>query len=294
MKKTLGVIAVSETTAATGLITWWRLHGSIDLDELSEAWRSVGLDAEDLPGHTSTAVALRRALGKLFVKAHVDLQRIAATKTRPGGFAVVQMSQVDAGDAIQDPHFETLLKVWLDDGIVHVSSTRRTTEGETLQLRRMVWDAFQEELQKADAHDLSPWLVRRVGAVNGVRLREGGGVYFVPETQAARWRKVAAVLEGVSDSSVYEIPALRSDRAVSAIIDALVSEAQQEVTQMNADLDQASLGARALSSRTDSCASLILKVAEYEKLLGAKTGDLHKAMSALQARLIEARLVAEE
>ena len=292
--KQSGVIAVSETTASTGLISWWRLRGSIDRQELLEAWSDAGFDAADLPRHLGASVALRRALGQLFVKADVDLQRISATENRPGGFAVVQVSQVDDGDAIQDAHFETLLKVWLEDGIVHVSSTRRTEAEEVLKLRKMVWDAFQAELQKVDAHDLSSWLVRQVEAVNGVRLREGGGVYFVPETQTATWRKVAAVLESVSSSSVYEIPALRSDRAVSAIIDALIAEAQQEISRMNETLDQISLGQRALSSREKACSDLIRKVAEYEKLLGVKVGDLHEAMSALQARLIEEKLVTEE
>jgi len=291
MAKKLAVVAVSEMSRSAGLITWWRLGGDVDLDSLASAWRSAGLPASALPSQASPTVALRRALDRLFVKPSKDiaLQRIAPKGGSIGGFAVFQISQEDSEDRLQDPVFSTQFKVWLEDGVVHAACGRASN----VELRRTVWKAFQEEQQKVSAHDLSTWLVRRVEDVGAVRLREGGGVYFVPDTRVEDWRTVADVFEEVSASTIYEIPAMRSSRAVSAILDALVAEAQQEAAKMNGELDQAALGERAITSRQESCKALISKVRDYEKLLDTKIESLHTTLSVLQARLIEASMVAE-
>jgi hypothetical protein len=291
MAKNAEVIAISEMSKSAGLITWWKLGGEIDLDSLAAAWRTAGLSEEALPLQSSPTVALRRALERLFVKPNqgVDLQRIAPKGRSPGGFAVVRFSQEDSEDALQDLVFNTKFKVWLEDGIVNVACNERSKD----ELRRAIWQAFQEEQQKVSAHDLSAWLVRRVEAVGAVRLREGGGVYFVPDTRVQVWRTIAAVFESVSTSTIYEIPAMRSSRAVTAILDALVAEAQHEAARMNGELDQAALGERAIASRQESCKALLSKVAEYEKLLGTKMEALHGMLGVLQSRLIEAALVAE-
>lgn len=291
MTKQSDLIAVPELSISTGVITWWRLSGEVDLDLFSGAWLSASLDKKDLPAQASPTVALRRALDRLFVKADksVGIHRIAPKNGSLGGFVVFRVSQEDVGEKVQDLSFSSQFKVWLEDDVVHVSCGKSSEKA----LRRTIWKAFQEELQKVDAHDLSSWLVRRVEAVGAVRLREGGGVYFVPETRVSEWRMIVSVLEDATESSIYEIPAMRSSRATSAILDALISETQQEVARMTSELDSDALGNRAIAARQQSCSALISKVSEYEKLLGTKVETLHTNLSVLQARLIEASMVSD-
>jgi hypothetical protein len=123
-------------------------------------------------------------------------------------------------------------------------------------------------------------------------LRETGGFYFVPRDKAGLWRVFTGVVHAVSRHRVYEIPAMRSDEAVAAILAALESEAAAEAKALEDELCKGEVTARTCTSRLAKCRDLAAKVASYEQLLGANLDVLRERLGHLDAGLAEAALSA--
>jgi len=274
------LVAVSEMTKSAGLITWWRLSGSVSLETLANRWQG---DQKLLPNPVSDSVALHRAMR------HYEARDVFLDKMpRMTGYAVVHVRHSKPGPlgVPQDPVYETRLKVWIDK--------QEQLQCTDLSELKPLYARYQECAQRLEAVELSTWLIKMADHYKSVRLRDGGGIYFVPETHVDAWRHVAQLIEHASQSTIYEVPAVRSEKAVEAILAAVVSEATSQVesiSKMLGDSDESPLGRRALISRQKACSDILSKVAHYESLLGTRLTDLRGMIKALEGRLVEALLV---
>jgi len=146
------------------------------------------------------------------------------------------------------------------------------------------------ELEPAD---LSAWFISRAKKSQAISLRDTGGIYFVPAQGHADWTRFGEVIKSVSSHRIFEIPAVKNDKAVEAILDALKSEAQQQIEQIEEALDEDKLGVRALRSRAERCLDMEKKLTSYERLLDVSAEDIRESLEALQARIVSASIVAE-
>lgn len=280
MKKQSSLVVVPDADKGTaGLITWWKLVDS-DAERLRKRWtQDVGWSEKFLPDPPTAGVALRRALKLLYENATTRVQ------TCPGGtYAIVNVSYEDDDDKRKNPVFETSFKVWQHDGELHYSNCDDTK-------RRTIWKAYQTEFQCLSSRDLSSWLVGLADQAGAVRLRESGGIYFIPSTHVSWWESVSSAVEAASaNNCVYAVPALKTESAVRAILSALETEARAAVDQMQADLDERGAGKRALASRREACAALVAKVSSYEQLLGKKLTDLTGLIRRMDSKIAEVML----
>ncbi|KKN38749.1 hypothetical protein LCGC14_0750120, partial [marine sediment metagenome] len=271
-----GIVAVTESMETAGCIVWWRLSGSTDGYALRQAWEDAGLPEDLVPELPSAEKALRRA-----VIEQRERRRLVRPLEGTKGWAVVD--EAASGD---DLDYSVRLKVTLNK-IGHVSIEPEGAVGSD-----EIKAAYQRHLAQLAQTDISTWLVRLAARVRAVALRDTGGVYFIPREQVAQWRRMAGALGAASASRVFEVPALKSDEAIEAVLDAVAREAETAAEVMEEELAKENLGERALRTRTERCGAIEEKLSTYEKLLGTSLDALHDRLEVLQAGLATAALAA--
>lgn len=278
MAKTVNVVAITEAMQEAGAIVWWRLSGDVPADTLRAAMVEAGFGEEQAPDNPTVPTALRRTLMELR-----NRDRLVIPRNNGKGWAVVAVK--DEGD--DDLAFDQELNVQVDAvGRLQMLPADHPLQGQ-------IKNAFDANLEHLAPEDISTWLVGMAYEAQAVPLRDGGGIYFVPKTKLADWRKLVGVLRSISQHAVYEIPALRSDEAVSAILAAIEREAETEALAMEEALADDNLGPRALHGRASRCDAVEQKVAAYEELLGTKLDSLRGRLDKLRAKIAHAAMAAQ-
>lgn len=286
------VIAVNEDSKACGLIAMWTLSGVVNIDQLASLCTSIGIKNDLLPTAPSELVALKRALKDLYPKDEI----VPLPKTR--GYVVGETRFRTVEDSEKpDAYIFNRLKVWLDSGdvlkVTVAEDGSNMTAADQSAIKRAIWAEYQRKQMEVDASDLSTWLVKVVDDLDAVRLRDSGGIYFVPQHAVNGYRALANAVESCGKSRLFEIPAMRSDKAVETVLAALTEELDSEVVRMDRQLSEGELGARALRSRRESIKDMMSKVGRYEKLLGTKLTAITEAVEAMNARIVEAILATD-
>lgn len=272
------IIAVTEQMETAGAIIWWRLSGTTAISALTTSWTGVGLDEKRLPNHPTAAAALRRTM------AEEKSPSLLARPLKDGGWALVR--EQGAG---RDLDYEVELKVWVD------AEGAGTLIFDTLGHPReeAIRDMWAAQRGVWSTEDIGAWLVRQAFHHQAVSLRDTGGFYFIPRHELHSWRNnVAALVAKASGHTFFEIPALRSEEALAAVLDALGQEATGAAQVLEQELAEAELGPRALATRREQCATLLTKLKAYEESMGLQLGTLCERVESLQAQVAAAALAA--
>lgn len=281
-----GYTVVTDLKTA-GAIIWWRLSGDTDLEALKQSWLAMGLDEKLLPDNPSKTVALSRAAAD---------QGTARRLIRPlpggKGWAIVDETPDRVNGRLT---YSTLADLRLQGGELVVvngnyDDSQKLTDKEVAQVRA----AFEGYQRRLTISDVSSWLSHLVaGELKTVSLRDTGGVYFVPADKVDTYRAIVKALCGASRHRMFEVPALKSDEAVDAILDAVLREADGQCEAMETELDTKDFGKRALQARQRSCEKLRLKVEAYEALLGRSMGQVRERIENLKASVVAAELTVD-
>ncbi len=271
----VGYTAVLDGDQTAGAIVWWRLSGGLDLETLEAAWRAEGLEEDLLPASPSPLAALRRAVNEL---------RAPARLIRPikdqAGFAVLDEYQTGG-----DFDYKKRLAVRVTDlGSLRWDYVREQEEAD------LVAAAFNKNLITLTQGDASNWLSSLMEDVRAVALRDTGGIYFVPRFSSSRWERMLCAVRSASKHVVSCVPALKTEEAQTAFLDALSQEAERHVEAMQRELGDNSLGKRALESRITRTEDVEAKLSAYEGLLGGKLDTLRDRINSLRAQLTSAVL----
>jgi hypothetical protein len=268
------VFALDESTNAAGALVYWRLEGEVDPKELGLHWKLAGLDPDLLPSTPAPSTALARTM-----RERAEHRKLVRPLEERGSHALVR--EVVSGI---DLSYDVALRVKLD------VAGRVVIEPEDHPLGPKIRASYDHHLEVCAADDIGGWLVGLVAEVDGVAMRERGGIYFVPPTKLPLWQAMTAALRKVSNHRMFELPAVTAGSAVEAILDAISQEAEADATKMEAELLSDELGGRALASRVSKTEALEAKVTRYESLLGTKLDVLRDRLEALRANLTVAIL----
>lgn len=292
-----GVVAVDQHVPSAGAILWWRLSGRVDYDALKAAWLAAGLEEKDMPSACSPATALRRAANTLR-----EPRLLVRPLGKGSGFAIVKEMLADAYDtaerlgakpANRELEYEVQCKITLDAvGRIDVEVVGESTPA-IERMSKQVRSAYEDALGQLETEDFSNWLVRLMPRLDALSLRDTGGVYFIPPSSTERLGLVAGVLGTVTSHVINRVPAMRSEEAVSAILDALTTEADSEAAAMEKDLEDAKLGSKGYQNRIGVCDLVESKVTRYEALLGCKLDEIRERLETLRANLTVAVLKAD-
>lgn len=260
-----------------GAITFWRLSGRTTLAALCTEWIRAGLDPDQLPQASSPKAALRAALHDL------EGTRVLARPLHDRGDWVLQEEAVNEDTTAYTKRMR--VRVSVDDALVIEPAGHPDAE----RLR----EQYRENLSTLSHANMGGWLVGLVEGLNGVSLKDTGGVYFVPEYALPKWQAIVKAVETASSHSILEIPAVSTEKAAQAIAQALVAESMQCMHAIKEHLEYGDLGVRALESKQRMCRSMQSKIGEYESILGVALGRLHEQVQDLETQLVAATLAAE-
>jgi hypothetical protein len=276
------VVAVTEQMEEAGAIVLWHLNGEMHGESLKNSWASNGLNDDLLPSMPSNETALRRTAAQ-----YKEKRRLIRMLPDRSGWAVVD----EVGSEGKLSYHQVFDLKLTDSGEVEATVYDENAFNASGGIARAttIFEAAKSQL----AHnDVSFWLSHLVRRVDSISLRESGGVYFIPRNRLDEWRTFVASIRAVSSHVLYEVPALRSDEAVSAIIDSLTREAEEEAKGIETELEQGELGGRAIKTRAERCQSMSQKIASYEELLGQSLDVLRDRYEHLQANIAAAALSA--
>lgn len=283
-------ILVSEELAGmSGAQVHWKLSSTtVDHTALTAAWKKASLPMSLVPSTAEPETVLRRAVSELrkphlLVRNHKGVFVLSDERVRKEGVEYPQ-------DVSYTPRTT-----------VSMSKTGKVkVEPFDQAVYDTVNDAYQTGLGELSSADFTPWLVRLVAYCAGVSMREGGGIYFIPRAQVPTWRMIKATISSVSEHKLYMIPAMQSDEAVEAILDAIESEAAAEAARLERKLfpneegaEPEQLGLRALHSLGEEAKAVARKVGVYEALLGTRLEKFGEQMTKIKRGLTVAALKAE-
>ncbi len=271
-----GIVAVQDQVSTAGVVSFWHLSGVVRAEALQEAWAAEGLDSSHLPTLPTPRAALGRAVNE--IKERRQLVRVLED-----GWAFVSESERDG-----KLRYVQLGTVKLD--VVGRLQFSDDTPGE---IRVQVGNDYNRILFELSHQDITAWVTDQAKRLNGTALRDTGGVWYLPQAAVEEWRKIARVLRKVSGHLIYEIPALKSNEAIEAILAALSREAEDEAAAMEAQIVAGDLGSRALQTRQARATRLEQKLSSYEEALGRAMPELSVRLEGLRANLAAALLAAE-
>lgn len=148
------------------------------------------------------------------------------------------------------------------------------------------------ELQEAwDAHkclltgsQVSTSLVSlAVKYLGGVRIKDEGGVYWLPGHAVSAWDNIAAVFESAGRNSVYRMTVEMNQESIRAVKDAVVKEVSQAAGAIVEEIRNNDYGQEALDRRLSAAMALRNRVKEYELILGETLEHLHSVLDVAEA-----------
>lgn len=267
-----------------GAFVWWHLHGNLNVVKLEQYFKDAGINLP-LPKAPSAAAALRRACNDQKNKRRMA-RTLADDRT---GYAIVDEDAVKVSTSRSRLTYEPTLEVWLDkDGHLAFDPMFHSLNG-------TISDAYRRHLESVEADDTRTWLKGKLLSTTlGVALRDGGGVYFVPQQEIKLLRSVVIGIKHCSAHKIFAVPAARGEDAVEGILDAIRAESDKKIEELREALLDPKLGHRALQTKADEAKAAQVKLSRYENLLGVRHSDLGTTLSSLQAHLMEAVFRAKE
>jgi hypothetical protein len=242
-----------QAISIAGAVTYWTLAEWTNVEKIHDSLVDLGLD-KFVPSPPTPAVALRRALVDVFRKRNKLVRPL-----KHGRFAVVDETR--KGD---DLDYAVELRAEANNGdVLDFQPADHPAEA-------AVADAYARLRLRAPALAVSSSLSSIASHLRGVRLRDTGGVYWIPEAGLETWRKVATAFEEASSSGrtmVYRLRTAVDDAAVTAVAAAIEKEVEDAVDEIKGKIrDQ--VRPTALKRRVEETEALQDKIDRYEKILG--------------------------
>lgn len=296
----MNLVALPEETGleTAGAISYWTLSGEIDLATIRDALLIEGLEERLLPGPVTPAEALARGAKAACADAH---QLIRPMKR--GEWAFIQETLVPA-TTDREPQLEhqhLLSGRVIEDSTPNPDGSRkapvfdvRPTPGveRTEAIDQLIDQILGEAARQRgilSANDVSWWLVYVAKQLHAVSLRERGGVYFVPRDVLPTWRLIARVLGEETGHQVFEIPAVKSEQAVEAILVAVRAHVRAAFDEAREYLG-GTHSTRGLNALERQLAQTKDYVDHYVRLLDVALPDLTEQLEGITGALVAARL----
>lgn len=263
-----------------GAVTYWGLAKWTDHDSLEQAMTALGLE-DHIPDPPTPDAACKTAL-KLACGARRRLVRPLADT----GYALVN-EDADGDD--------------LDYGIELRAIPVEINGAPALHLDPADHDraddlqrAYVEQRTRLNATRVGHMLANLAEHLGGVRLRERGGVYWLPEKALAKWQQVAAAVEDAAiqtTSSLYLLRTQMDENTLRAVRDAITLDIEEEAEKIRlkiADRERAG----ALERLQNRAVALEQRIADYEKILGEPLESLRETQELAQSEAAMAVLAA--
>lgn len=112
-------------------------------------------------------------------------------------------------------------------------------------------------------------------ALEGVSLKDSGGVYWLPPDKCSRWEEIIRAFESAGDNKVYIMRTVMDAQTVRAVTDNITDEVMKANAELKEEICSGKLGEQAILNRLEKAQQLHKRVSEYESILGRTMQSLH-------------------
>jgi len=260
-----------------GAMVSWNLQDT-DLYAARAAFESAGLE-HLAPGPKTEYEALKAAVGEVAKSKDQLIQR--HKKHHEHGCELVDVKRdTEVNDY---SHF-------LSFKVVNGQVMRKTQDGWSWEpdMSGKVQEEFDKQSRLVAPAKLTAALVQMVGALQGIRLRERGGLYWLPEESLATWASLSDALEAAGNDMLV----LRTElnpRTAQHLTKALHEQVMQEANAILEELG-GKLREDGLEKRKDRAMELAALVESYSSILGAGLENLKSVTQVVQSAAVMAAM----
>ena len=252
-----------------GGVVFWSLSETTDAKSLEAGLRAIGLDRFTAEPNTPNG-AVKIALTKTYGQRGVKIDALPS-----GDGYVVTHLKGDNQNGVNTLDYEVAFSVeYSTDKSTLIFRSPKT--GMVVQPNGHVnaQAIYSHEMSTTASHKVARCLKRIIGHLNGIALRDKGGLYWLPQSKMATFGDVARVVENAGSNSVYTVRTAHDTESVRAICAALTNEVNFELGLVNADIMNPEKKKRAKKTSQARAVNLRAQVAEYESILGTALDSL--------------------
>ena len=290
-----------------GASVFWQLAESVDYDTLVVTLDEMpgsenGYDC--IPSECSSASALLRALNKHYGNRNT-LIKAGVKHPMPGNkspvYGVFERNETGKlNDSFELSWTVGLVKGERGSESVHDLKTNGLVF-EGLVDSGVVQELFADELPKLGGTEQSGWLTHLVKSkLRGIPF--GNGQFFIAPQFVPHWRALAASLAPLG-IRLHEIPAMRSEQAVAAVVASLeaysgklAAELETELQtydQAQADPKKRKIQQRVVDSRLEKADEQLKIIVSYETLFDTKMDDLRAKFDEAKAAFMRLSITSD-
>jgi hypothetical protein len=262
-------------TGHTGAITWWSLGSETDPDTLLHRFEQLDLP-KYAPEQRSWLMSLKAGLQEMYPGHMVRPLK----KREKNGYTIVKEIPGESENDFPAIASATITK----DGLVII----RSGDVDLHTLQQRVYH-FHRVLPAASVSAVMVEIVNSV--LGGLAMRDGGGVYFIPDEHVGKWLNISRAIEESAcegtQNNITACPMETNAMTLRDIRDSIVREVSTECLSIRKELAENDLRERAIVNRAARSSILFDRIRQYEDLLGetlkACRESLKPTIQALQA-----------
>ena len=258
------------------LIFWSLSEARIDRVQLESIWSQAQLDAGLLPDAPSAEKAIKLAVRESQTGHPDRLIRLGKDDGAEVIYNIVREQRHDDGSL----DYSTEAKITLDREREVFSSDRPQHD-----LVAAVQTRFDMYRKTHHPDDVRRTIVKTLGSLAAVTLREGGGVYWVPAPHAEKVRRMQTAVEKIGSSRVYLLPIHKTAESASALGEIAKGSIEDELLSLKNEIasfvDVPPDRASTLVRRFDSFEALRARAKLYRSVLAVEVQDLDKQLDKL-------------
>jgi len=269
------VVPDAMTNGPVGLIVWWELSGIVDYDDLKDAWLGAGFDEKTLPSRTSPEVALSRAASASLT----GKRQLCRPLSKRGSWEIVYERVELDDDGNENLVWKPVVQGWVQNpgrGVgVKKPIVRVIDEEHGPLLKEAILGKYAFYERTLLTADISYWLLDLLAGpmLNATPLRSKGGFYFVPSDRVDTWRSIAHIARSVGQNVIYEIPAMRTESAIEAVLAQVKADAERQLEAL-ADYLRGEVSTKGLNACERKAVRIREKIQNYVRTLGVALPEL--------------------
>lgn len=277
----------TKLVSASGAVCSWSCGTDFDRPRLEGNLSAIGY-RNKVPNVRTNESALQHAISDVLNKYGAEYL-VEPLKTRKLGFDV---SEINRGE--QSNSYRNILMASVSEhGTVLLQETGQTVF-DLWQLQSLIQHEYEVHKERCTGISVGQALVAILEELSGLRLREAGGVYWIPNEGIETWEKVEqAVRASAIDPSRVKFDLMRTvadERGLLTIKGSLEDEVVRESGRLLNEIVSGDLGERALDNRLSAAKALLGKVERYESILDETLSNLRAACKQCEEAAIMANM----
>lgn len=233
------------------LVFWTLAEARVDRETLERVWREAKLDVSLLPEEPTAERALKLAVREAQVGNRDRLIRIGLDSETEIVFAVVREHRDEQGNV----SYHQEARLHLDR-----STERLTSDADLHDIVLAVTTGYQAHRATHPSDDIRKAIVKALASWRAVMLREGGGIYWVPNVHAEELRRLQSAIERIGMSRVYVLPVHDSADANRALGEIATASLEAELAQLQSEISSF------LTAPPDRVSTLTRRLEAFEAL----------------------------